>query len=130
MLRNDCLSKGNEKQHKLTNMSASNIVYTRSNITLLFVIPCIVLFNLKLKPSTSQPTHFREIFLRSSHHMNTNKGSIVKQSGNDVEGCQSEKVLFQPSKYIFLQYSVMILALVLLPFSCFSRSHLLDIGVT
>ena len=25
--------------------------------------------------------------------MNTNKGSIVKQSGNDVEGCRSEKVL-------------------------------------
>ena len=38
--------------------------------------------------------------------MNTNKGSIVKQSGNDVEGCQSEKVLVQPNMSVFLQYSV------------------------
>ena len=34
--------------------------------------------------------------------MNTNKGSIVKQSDNDVEGCRSEKVLVN----VFLQYSV------------------------
>ena len=53
-------------------------------------------WGLRLKPSTSQPTHFREIFRKSSHHMNTNKGNIVKQSGNDVEGCGSEKVLVQP----------------------------------
>ena len=39
--------------------------------------------------------------------MNTNKGSIVKQSDNDVEGCRSEKVLFQPNMRVFLQYSVM-----------------------
>ena len=38
--------------------------------------------------------------------MNTNKGSIVKQSGNDVEHCRSEKVLAQPNKRVFLQYSV------------------------
>ena len=38
--------------------------------------------------------------------MNTNKGSIVKQSGNDVEGCRSEKVLVQPNMRVFLQYSV------------------------
>ena len=38
--------------------------------------------------------------------MNTNKGSIVKQSGNDVEGCRSEKVLIHPNMHIFLQYSV------------------------
>ena len=38
--------------------------------------------------------------------MNTNKGSIVKQSGNDVEGCRSEKVLVQPNFRVFLQYSV------------------------
>ena len=55
------------------------------------------IFNLKLKPSTSQPTHFREIVRKSSHHVNTNKGGIVKQSGNDVEGYRSQKVLFQPS---------------------------------
>ena len=41
--------------------------------------------------------------------MNTNKGSIVKQSGNDVEGCQSEKVLVQPNMRVFLQYSVKII---------------------
>ena len=33
-------------------------------------------------------------------------GSIVKQSGNDVEGCRSEKVLVQPNMRVFLQYSV------------------------
>ena len=38
--------------------------------------------------------------------MNTNKGSVVKQSGNDVEGCRSEKVLVQPNTRVFLQYSV------------------------
>ena len=39
--------------------------------------------------------------------MNTNKGSVVKQSGNDVEGCRSQKVLFQPNiMRVFLQYSV------------------------
>ena len=27
------------------------------------------------------------------------KGSVVKQSGNDVEGCRSQKVLVQPSMY-------------------------------
>ena len=39
--------------------------------------------------------------------MKTNKGGIVKQSGNDdVEGYRSEKVLFQPNVSVFLQYSV------------------------
>ena len=37
--------------------------------------------------------------------MNTNKDSVVKQSGNDVEGCRSQKVLFQPNMRVFLQYS-------------------------
>ena len=38
--------------------------------------------------------------------MNTNKGGIVKQSGNDVEGYRSQKVSFQPNVHVFLQYSV------------------------
>ena len=38
--------------------------------------------------------------------MNANKGSVVTQSGNDVEGCRSQKVLFQPNMRVFLQYSV------------------------
>ena len=38
--------------------------------------------------------------------MNTNKGGIVKQSGNDVEDYRSQKVLFQPSVRVFLQYNV------------------------
>ena len=63
-------------------------------------------FNLKLKPSTSKPTQFREIFRKSPHHVNTNKGSVVKQSGNNIEGCRSQKVLFQPNMRVFLQYSV------------------------
>ena len=29
--------------------------------------------------------------------MNTNKGSVVKQSGNDVGGYRPQKVLFQPN---------------------------------
>ena len=57
---------------------------------LLFIIPLTVLLSsitdLKLKPSASQPTYYREIFRNSSHHLNTNKGSVVKQSGNDVYG--------------------------------------------
>ena len=47
-----------------------------------------------------------EIFGKSSHHVNTNKGSVVTQSGNDVEACRSQKVLFQPNLRVFLQYSV------------------------
>ena len=35
----------------------------------------------------------------------------VKQSGNDVEGCRSKKVLVQPNMSVFLQYSVKGLAL-------------------
>ena len=38
--------------------------------------------------------------------MNTNKDSVVKQSGNDAEGCRSQKILFQPNMRVFLQYSV------------------------
>ena len=63
-------------------------------------------FKLKLKPSTSQPTQFREIFRKSSYHVNTNKAGIVKQSGNDVESYRSQKVLFQLNVRVFLQYSV------------------------
>ena len=50
--------------------------------------------------------HFREIFRKSSHHVNTNKGGIVKESGNDVEGYRSQMVLFEPNVGVFLQYSV------------------------
>ena len=67
---------------------------------------CCHLFNLKLKPSTFQPTHFWEVFRKPSHHVSTKKGNVVKQSGNDVEGCRSQKVLFQPNMRVFLQYSV------------------------
>ena len=38
--------------------------------------------------------------------MNKNKGSVVKHSGNDVEGYRSQKILFQLSVLVFLQYSV------------------------
>ena len=37
--------------------------------------------------------------------MNTNKAAFVTQSGNDVEGCRSQKVLFQANMRVFLQYS-------------------------
>ena len=69
---------------------------------------CCHPFHLKLKPSTSQPTHFQEIFRKSSYHVNTNKGCVVKQSGNDVEGWRSQKVLFQPNMRVFLHCSVML----------------------
>ena len=75
-------------------------------ITLLFIIPRKVLLSSKMTPSTSQATHFLEIFRKSSYHVNTNKSSFVTQSGNDVEGCRSQKVLFQPNMRVFLQYSV------------------------
>ena len=68
-------------------------------------------FNLKLKPSTSQPTHFLEIFTKTFHQVNTNKGSVVKQSGDDVESCRSQEVLFQPNMRVFPQYSVSYIAL-------------------
>ena len=38
--------------------------------------------------------------------MSTNKGGIVKQSGNDVEGYRSQTVLLQPNVHVFLQYRV------------------------
>ena len=38
--------------------------------------------------------------------MNINNGGIVKQSGNDVEGYRSQKVLFQHTVRVFLQKSV------------------------
>ena len=40
--------------------------------------------------------------------MNTNKGGILKQSDNGVEGYRSQKVLFQPNVRVFLQYSVIV----------------------
>ena len=51
---------------------------------------------LTLKPLTSQLTHFREIFRKSSHHVNTNKGRVVKQSGNDVEVVDLKRFCFNP----------------------------------
>ena len=62
---------------------------------------------LKLKPRLSTLALLR-IFRKSSHHVNTNNSSVVKQSADDVEGCLSQKVLFQPNMRAFLQYSVMI----------------------
>ena len=40
--------------------------------------------------------------------MDTNKSTAVKQSGNDVEGYQSQKVLFQSNVLVFLQYYALI----------------------
>ena len=37
-----------------------------------------------MKPSTSQATHFREVFRKSFHHVNTNR-QCFKASGTDVE---------------------------------------------
>ena len=80
-------------------------------VTLLFIIPRTVLLS-SLQPEAetldSSTMHFREVFRKSSHHVNTNKGGVVTQSGNDVEGCRSQKVLFQPNMCVFLQYNVKI----------------------
>ena len=38
----------------------------------------------KLKPSTSQPMHFQEVFRKCFHHVKENKGNIVKECGTDV----------------------------------------------
>ena len=73
-------------------------------ITLLFIITRTVLLS-SIQPeaetSTAQPTHFREIFRKSSHYVNTKKGSVVKQSGNDVDDCRSQKVCFNPISAYF-----------------------------
>ena len=45
-------------------------------------------------------------FRKSSHHVNTNKGSVVKQYGTDGERYRSQKILFQPNVRVILQYSV------------------------
>ena len=42
----------------------------------------------KLKPSTSQPMHFQEIFRKCFHNVKENKGNIVKECGTDVESFQ------------------------------------------
>ena len=42
----------------------------------------------KLKPLTSQPTHFQEVFRKCLNHVNENKGNIVKKCGTDVESFQ------------------------------------------
>ena len=42
----------------------------------------------KLKPSTSEPTHFQEVFRKCLHHVKENKGNIVKECGTDVESSQ------------------------------------------
>ena len=69
---------------------------------------CCHPFKPKLKPRLLNPrTHaLPRNLLKTSHHVNTNKGSVVKQSSDDVEGCRSQKILFQPSMRAFLQYSV------------------------
>ena len=55
-----------------------------------FIIPRTVLLS-SIQPEAETldlSTHaFPRNFRKSSHHMNSNKGSVVKQSGNDVEGC-------------------------------------------
>ena len=60
--------------------------------------------------------------------MDANKGTIVKQSRNDIEGCRSEKVLVQPNMRVFLQYSVMFRAVsahdpAFKPVICFLSIH-------
>ena len=42
----------------------------------------------KLKPSTSQPMHFQEVFRKCFQNVNENKGNIVKECGTDVESFQ------------------------------------------
>ena len=39
----------------------------------------------KLKPSTSQPMDFQEVFRKCFHNVKENKGNIVKEYGTDVE---------------------------------------------
>ena len=79
-----------------------------------FIIPPIVLLS-SIQPEAETldfsthalPRNLLKIFQPHEH-----KGSIVKQPGNDVEGCRSEKVLVQPNMRVFLQYSVIILLVV------------------
>ena len=81
----------------------------KAKITLLFIIPRTLLLP-SIQPEAETldfSTHaLPKIFRKSSHHVNTNKGGIVKQSGNDVEGYRSQMVLFEPNVRAFVQYSV------------------------
>ena len=80
-----------------------------SLLTILFIIPRTVLLS-SVQPKVETldfSTHALSRNLRkSSHHVNTNRDSVVKQSGNDIERCRSQKVLFQPNMRVFLQYNV------------------------
>ena len=76
--------------------------------TLPFIIPRTVLLS-SIQPEAETlyfSTHALPRNLKYSHHVNTNKGSVVKQSGSGVEGYRSQKVLFQPNVLVFLRYSV------------------------
>ena len=70
-------------------------------IALLFLIPCTVLLS-SIQPEAESlsfsTTHFREIFRKSSHHVNTKKGGVTNHFGNDVEGYQISEGSVQ-SKY-------------------------------
>ena len=64
-----------------------------------FIIPRTVLLP-SIQPETETldlPTHeLPRNLIKSSYHVNTNKGNVVKQSSNDVKGCQSQKFCFNP----------------------------------
>ena len=45
---------------------------------------------------SSDVLHLQGSFAWSVVHYYSDKGSVGKQSGNDVEGCVSRKFLFQP----------------------------------
>ena len=62
----------------------------------------------KLKPSTSQPTHFQEVFRKCFHHVKENKGNIVKECGTDAESFQFFDQFSYPCVCIRMKISVMI----------------------
>ena len=77
--------------------------------TLLFIIPRTVLLSL-IQPEAETldfsthalPRNLQKIFPPREHKQRQR----CLATGNDVEGCRSQKVFFQPNIRVFLQYSV------------------------
>ena len=76
-----------------------NLQKTSKLVRLQFRAQCCCL---SIQPEAKTLDFSTHPLLRNLHKIfppHEHKGSVVKQSGNDVEGCRSQKVLVQPSMY-------------------------------
>ena len=99
------------------------VQFSARYFTLLFIIPRTVLLSFiqpKAETLDFSTTHFREIFRKSTIHVKTSKGSVVKQSGNDVEGCRFGK------GFVSTQYARISAAQCKMNASAFLQNHVVD----